>query len=146
MIKSATLFATLVAGVCAFGAQAAPLQGAAQVQQKLAGAGYTQVLELELDDGMWEADVTRADGRFAEVLVDPRSGEIFDEYDGRPLLGTAELLARAAGHGLHDITEIERDGATWVIEARNARNQRVEVRLGGVDGRILHSEREGWLD
>jgi hypothetical protein len=35
---------------------------------------------------------------------------------------------------------------TWSLEARNARNQKVDVRLSGYDGRILHSERDGWLD
>jgi uncharacterized membrane protein YkoI len=121
MLKSLTL-ATVALLVIAPAAQAAPL-GMAQVEQTLRKAGYTQIHEIERDDGLWEADVSRADGRFSEVYVDPMTGEIFDE-----------------------IHSLERDGATWSLEARNARNQKVDVRLSGYDGRILHSERDGWLD
>lgn len=120
--------------------------GMAEVEQKLRAAGYTQIHEIEKDDGLWEADVSRADGRFAEIWVDPATGEIFDEHAGRSLLDSQQILARAAAAGLRDIHSLERDGAVWSLEARNARNQRVDVRLSGYDGRILHSERDGWLD
>ena len=39
--------------------------GMAQVEQTLRKAGYTQIHEIERDDGLWEADVSRADGRFS---------------------------------------------------------------------------------
>ena len=70
----------------------------------------------------------------------------FGGHSGRALLTTEQVLARAQSHGLREIHSLERDGATWSLEARNARNQKVEVRLSGHDGRILHSERDGWLD
>lgn len=144
MLKSLTL-ATVATLALAPAVQAAPL-GLAQAEQTLRKAGYTQIHEIEREDGLWEADVSRADGRFSEVFVDPRTGEIFDEHSGRALLSTDQVLARAQAHGLRDIHSLERDGATWTLEARNARNQKVEVRLSGHDGRILHSERDGWLD
>ncbi len=136
----------LLACSLAIPGMAAPLDTAEKVQQALRAAGYTQVHKLERDDGLWEADVTRSDGRFAEVLIDPVAGEIFDAHDGRAVLDAGQAMARAAGHGLKDISKLERDGATWKLEARNAQNQPVEVRLSGVDGRILHSERERWWD
>ena len=144
MLKSLTL-ATVVALAVAPAAPAAPL-GMAQVEQTLRKAGYTQIHQIERDDGLWEADVSRADGRFSEVYVDPKTGEIFDEHNGRAQLTTEQVLAKAQSQGLREIHSLERDGATWSLEARNARNQRVEVRLSGYDGRILHSERDGWLD
>jgi len=144
MLKSLTL-ATVALLVIAPTAQAAPL-GMAQVEQTLRKAGYTQIHEIERDDGLWEADVSRPDGRFSEVYVDPKTGEIFDEHSSRALLTTEQVLARAQAHGLREIHSLERDGATWSLEARNARNQKVDVRLSGYDGRILHSERDGWLD
>lgn len=144
MLKSLTL-ATVVALAVAPTIQAAPL-GMAQVEQTLRKAGYTQIHEIERDDGLWEADVSRADGRFSEVYVDPKTGEIFDEHDGRAQMSTEQVLAKAQAQGLREIHSLERDGATWSLEARNARNQKVDVRLSGHDGRILHSERDGWLD
>ena len=67
MLKSLTL-ATVALLAVAPAVQAAPL-GMAQVEQTLRKAGYTQIHEIERDDGLWEADVSRADGRFSETDV-----------------------------------------------------------------------------
>ena len=107
MLKSLAL-ATVAALAIVPAAQAAPL-GMAQVEQTLRKAGYTQIHEIERDDSLWEADVSRADGRFSEVYVDPKTGEIFDEHNGRALLTTEQVLARAQAHGLREIHSLERD-------------------------------------
>lgn len=148
-MKSFNAWCTAAVIACAGASPAwasGPLANVTDVTRALTAAGYTQVHEVERDDGLWEADVSRADGRFAEVLVDPATGEVFDAHDGRAMLNTTQVLEKAAGHGLSDIRKLERDGATWKLEARNASNQPVEVRLSGIDGRLLHSERERWWD
>ena len=145
MKKLSLIASAALATVMGTAAAAAPL-GLPQVEQKLREAGYSRIHEIEKDDGLWEADVTRDDGRFREVYIDPRTGEIFDELDGRAQLTLDQLLARAKDQGLRDVHSVERDGATWKVEARNARNQDVDVRLSAHDGRILVSERDGWLD
>lgn len=137
--------AALAAALVATPAVAADLS-AAQVQATLKAAGYTQVHELERDDGLWEADVSRADGSFEEVIIDPANGEIFDPRSGRTLLDAGQILALADKAGFRQVESFERDGATWKLEARNARNQRVEVRMSGHDGRVLSSKRDGWWD
>lgn len=119
---------------------------AADVQAKLRAAGYTQVRELERDDGVWEADVTRADGSMDDVIIDPANGEIFDPRSDRAMLDAGKILALAGKAGLSRIESIERDGATWTLEARNARDQRVDVRMSGYDGRVLSTRRDGWWD
>lgn len=144
-MKTLMLSAALATALVASPAMAADLSAAA-VQAKLSAAGYTQVHELERDDGLWEADVTRADGSFEEVLVDPATGEIFDPRSERKVLDAGQILALAGKAGFTQIESFERDGATWKLEARNARNQRVDVRMSGYDGRVLTSKREGWWD
>lgn len=144
-MKMLILAAALATALVSAPAVAAELS-AADVQAKLRTAGYTQVLELERDDGLWEADVTRADGSFEEVIIDPANGEIFDPRSGRTLLDAGQILALAGKAGFTQVASFERDGATWQLEARNARNQRVEVRMSGHDGRVLSSKREGWWD
>ncbi|MEG2804041.1 PepSY domain-containing protein [Stenotrophomonas sp.] len=144
-MKTLILPLALATSLLAAPAFAAPL-GAAEVQAKLRAAGYAQVHELEREDGLWEADVSRADGSFEEVFVDPATGEIFDPRSNRALLDAGQILARAEKAGFSQIESFERDGATWKLDARNARNQRVEVRMSGHDGRVLSSKREGWWD
>ncbi|WP_457318319.1 PepSY domain-containing protein [Stenotrophomonas sp. P5_B8] len=139
------LAAALATALVSTPAMAAELT-AADVQAKLRAAGYTRVHELERDDGLWEADVTRADGTFEEVIVDPATGEIFDPRGSRALLDAGQILDLAGKAGFTRIESFERDGATWKLEARNARNQRVDVRMSGHDGRVLSSKRDGWWD
>lgn len=139
------LAAALAAALVSTPAMAAELT-AADVQAKLRAAGYTQVHELERDDSLWEADVTRADGTFEEVIVDPATGEIFDPRGTRALLDAGQILDLAGKAGFTRIESFERDGATWKLEARNARNQRVDVRMSGHDGRVLSTKRDGWWD
>ncbi len=144
-MKTMIAATALAAALFATPAFAANLS-AAQVQAKLSAAGYTQVHELEHDDGVWEADVTRKDGTVDEVIIDDTKGEIFDPRDGRALLDAGQILALAGKAGLTQIESLERDGGTWTLDARNARNQRVEVRMSGHDGRVLASKRDGWWD
>lgn len=49
---------------------------AAEVMAKLAEAGYTDVRELERDDGFWKAEVRVAGGFERDLRIHPLSGEI----------------------------------------------------------------------
>ncbi|MGE7990536.1 PepSY domain-containing protein [Pseudomonas sp. NPDC089554] len=53
-----------------------------QAVATLKGAGYTQVTKIEADDGHWEGEGMKADGKRYEFHVDPRTGAITkDELD-----------------------------------------------------------------
>jgi hypothetical protein len=49
-----------------------------QVTQRLKEAGYTQVNELEADDGHWEGEGMK-DGQMIDFHVDPHTGEFTKE-------------------------------------------------------------------
>jgi uncharacterized membrane protein YkoI len=50
--------------------------GAAEVMARLAAAGYTDVRELDRDDGYWEAEVRGAAGFERDVRIHPLTGAI----------------------------------------------------------------------
>ena len=50
-----------------------------QVVQKLKEAGYTQIAELQADDGHWEGEGIK-NGRKMEFHADPRTGVITSEH------------------------------------------------------------------
>lgn len=53
-----------------------------QAEAALKGAGYTQITKIEADDGHWEGEGLKADGKQYEFKVDPRDGRIVkDELD-----------------------------------------------------------------
>lgn len=135
----------LALGPLAFVATAAiakAVSGPADVEAKLQAAGYSDVKDIEFDSGLWEADVRRPDGRWADIAVDPSTGEIFDSRDGRTVIDVRTLTDTLAAAGYTEITDLDRDGALWEAEARDSSGQRVELRVSGIDGRVLHSDVE----
>lgn len=49
---------------------------AEDVKARLTAAGYSNVHDLDYDDGIWEADAEREDGKNVNVRVDPKDGRI----------------------------------------------------------------------
>jgi hypothetical protein len=49
-----------------------------QVVQKVMAAGYSQISELQADDGQWEGEGMK-DGQKMEFHADPKTGEITSE-------------------------------------------------------------------
>lgn len=52
---------------------------AAEVTSKLTAAGYTNVHDVEFDDGVWEADATSASGQAVDLVIDAKSGKVLHE-------------------------------------------------------------------
>ena len=116
------------------------VSGPADVETKLRAAGYSEVKDVEFDSGLWEADVRRADGRWADIAIDPTTGEVFDSADGRTVLDVRGVTDALDAAGYTEISDLDRDGALWEAEARDAQGQRVELRISGIDGRVLHTD------
>lgn len=143
--RSVLMLAAAGAIGLAFAAHAVTPRSSADVAAELKRAGFAEVREIEYDDGLWEAEVRRANGRWGEVHVDPISGEVFDAQAARAQLDAAALIAALEAQGYTAINDLDREGATWGAEAVSADGQRVELRASGYDGRVLHSETE-WDD
>ena len=50
--------------------------GKADVKAKLAAAGYTNVHDVDYDDGVWKAEADDPAGKDVEVRLDPATGRI----------------------------------------------------------------------
>lgn len=104
----------------------------------LNAAGYTQVRDFEFSEGLWEAEVRSANTRWQELYIEPKIGEIFRNSDSS--LTLIEIAARLESAGYRDVRDLGREGGIWEAEAIDSSGQRVELRLAGTDGRVLHSE------
>jgi hypothetical protein len=111
------------------------------ITARLTAAGYTDVRELEFDDGLWEADVQRADGSRGEVAIDG-DGNVLDARSGTPMLDAPALIAALERAGYRDVRDIDRDGAVVDAEATNAAGKRMELRINAFDGSVLHADVE----
>ena len=58
-----------------------PPEGAlplSEILARLEAAGHVPIVEIELEDGMWEVEFV-VDGEEQELKVDPLTGEIIDD-------------------------------------------------------------------
>lgn len=143
------LSALALALALTFGASAAFAQavaGPADVEKRLATAGYTEVRDLEFDDGLWEAEVRGADGRWHDVAVHADSGEVLDDRGPRALLPAAEVIKRIEAAGYTQVHDLDLDDAVWEADALDAKGERVELRLNGHTGAVLSVETERYDD
>lgn len=124
----------------AFAAHAAG--SAADVTARLQAAGYAEIRDVEFDGGVWEAEVRRADGRWGEIALDEASGEIFDAQAGKAVIDARAVAEALEAAGYREISDLDRDGALWEAEARDAQGTRVELRVSGYDGRVIASDVE----
>lgn len=130
----------LLIALAAFAAPAlaqSAVPGTGDIVATLRDAGYAEVREIEFEDGVWEAEVRRANGLWGEVSVDAATGEVFDPLANRPLMALPEVLARVEAAGYHSVHDVDRDGALWDADAIDTQGQAVELRISGYDGRIL---------
>ena len=50
--------------------------GEADVRAKLAAAGYTNVHDVDYEDGIWNAEADDPEGKDVELKVDPKTGKV----------------------------------------------------------------------
>jgi uncharacterized membrane protein YkoI len=118
---------------------AAALDSADAVNDRLTAAGYAEVRDVEKDDGLWEAEVRGADGKFYDLHVVPASGEILDSRGDRPVLTADEVRASLEDAGYSNVHDLDLDDAVWEAEAQAADGSRVDLVINGFDGSVLDS-------
>src|SRR5690606_4875462 len=106
--NAVTTLAVAVALAVGAGAAVAKDRGSRterDVQDRLAAEGYTNTRDIEFDDGMWEAEARRSDGRDLDLRIDPRTGAIHPEDAGTNLSAEdIEASLTAAGYSrIHDV-------------------------------------------
>lgn len=136
-MKTITTALALVLSLAAGTAAAQSARGPDDITRQLNAAGYTEVRDIEFDDGLWEAEVRGRDGRWHDVAVDAANGELMDDRGGRALLPADQLVAGLGAAGYRDIHDLDLDDAVWEADATTASGQRVELRINAHTGKVL---------
>lgn len=140
------LHASLLAASLAFAtgaviAQDANALTAPQVRAQLEAAGYTNIDDIEFDDGMWKADATSADGNRIDVRLDAKTGKIYPE-DQVSNLGEADVRAKLAAAGYTNVHDVKFDDGVWKAEGDDPAGKDVEIRLDPKTGEVIGKERD----
>ncbi len=139
-----SILALSIFSIVAFGiAQAQPGDrgdfSATDIAGKVEAAGYSQIGEIEFDDGFWEVKAVDSRGVRTKVLVDPRSGELINTH-AAPRLSAADVANLLQSQGYRNIRDIELDDGRYEVEATNPAGHDVDLKIDPRDGRILKEE------
>lgn len=139
-MKHATLLGLALA--CASGAALAQdAMTAPQVRASLEAQGYTNINDIEFDDGMWTADARSADGNRIELRIDAATGEVYpDEQVAQ--LSEADVQAQLSAAGYTNIHDVDYDDGVWKAEADDPAGKDVEVRIDPRTGAIVGKEKD----
>jgi uncharacterized membrane protein YkoI len=140
MKKIAYAIPVLLAG--ASFAAAGPVDSVATVSEALSKAGYADVRDVEKDDGLWEAEVRGADGRYHDVYVIPETGEILDSQSDARILTAEEVIALLEAEGYTDVRDLDLEDALWEAEVKQADGTDVELRINGFSGQVLSVDKD----
>lgn len=112
-----------------------------EVRERLAERGYTQVNDLDFDDGMWRADARSADGNRVQVALDPRDGRIYpNEQVAQMSKRDVRASLSAAGYtGIHDV---DYEDGMWRAKAEDPGGRDVKLQLDPRNGRIVGIDKD----
>lgn len=112
-----------------------------QVRALLTEKGYTNIDDLDFEDGQWETDATSANGERVDVRINPASGDIVAEKLVSNL-SENDVKAKLAAAGYSKIHDVDFDDGVWKAEAERADGNDVEIHLAANTGEIIHVEND----
>lgn len=131
----------LLLALAAAGAAQAQTPGLteAQVRQLLTEQGYSNLADLDFEDGMWQAEATSADGNRTDVRVDPASGQVFTDTQVSNL-SENDIKAKLIAAGYAKVHDVEFDDGLWKAKVERSDGKNVQVQLSPKDGAVLNAE------
>ena len=129
VIATLLLGASVAAGVATEGQK--PMR---ELAAALEEAGYGPIVDLSMDDGVWEAEAYR-DGKALELTVDPQTAEVLTEHrddaEQKPpqdSMTLSELLGSLEEAGFSEVTEASFERRYWEVEASQGA-ERLELHI-----------------
>lgn len=117
-----------------------------QVIAKVKEQGYSDISEIEREDGRYCVEARDAEGKKVEIYVDAKTGEIVKKDKGdKADLSKDEVIAKLKEQGYPEVSKIEREGESdqyWVM-ASDADGKKFELHVSAKTGEIVRKEQEG---
>ena len=141
IIQALALAVSMAVAGGAAAQQADDAMTAPQIRASLESQGYTNVNDVEFDDGVWKADARSADGQRVELRIDPATGKVYPE-DAVAQLGEADVRAKLSAAGYSNIHDVEFDDGMWTAEADDANGRELKLTLDPDTGKVVGKDRD----
>ncbi|MGH8029091.1 MAG: PepSY domain-containing protein [Arenimonas sp.] len=140
-MKLATITLTLaLAAPIAF---ACPPDGKAwtdgTVRAHLITSGYTNVNDVEFEEGVWTADATSPDGKHVDISLDADTGKIIPDA-GVATITRETVMANLTVAGYTNLHDVEFENGVWKVEGHDPTGKDVELKVDPNTGKVLGTE------
>jgi roadblock/LC7 domain-containing protein len=115
------------------------------VRAHLIANGYTNINDIEFEEGVWTADATSADGSLVEVTLDADTGKIIPD-EGTATVGRAQVIANLTALGYTNLHDIDFENGVWKVEANDKTGADVELKVDPNTGKLLGSDLDAIQD
>lgn len=106
-----------------------------QIRAMLVREGYSEVKEMKLDDGQWQAKAKDDDGDWDTLHLDARSGHLIDGGE-TATMGSDDVLAKLKTDGYSGFSTLKFDNGEWQTTAMNAASKTVELTIDA-NGKVI---------
>lgn len=107
-----------------------------EVSAQLTQQGYTDVHDLEFDDGIWTARARSGDGERVKLRVDPITGRAYPNKQVS-MISEADIRSALSVQGYTHVHDMDFDHGIWTVKAKNSAGARVSLQIDGQSGRII---------
>jgi hypothetical protein len=107
-----------------------------EVNAQLTQQGYTDVHDLEFQDGVWTARARSADGERVKLRIDPITGRAYPNKQV-PLISEGDIRSSLSVQGYTDVHDVDFHHGIWTVKAKNSAGVRVSLQIDAQSGRII---------
>lgn len=112
-----------------------------QVRALLTEKGYTNIDDLDFENGMWETDATSANGKRVDVRINPATSDIKADAVVSNLTEN-DVKAKLTAAGYSEVHDVDFDDGMWKAEAERADGDDREIHLDASTGKIIYEEND----
>ena len=113
----------------------------AEVESRIAAAGFTEFRLLTFKHGIWKADARGGEKEWVEIYVHPITGKVFQEGMPSPL-NKQEIEAKITAAGYQNVHDVKFKDGIWKAEADNGKGQEVNLLIDPDDGSVIGEARD----
>lgn len=140
-----TLILTAIATTLTLGAATVTHAGidAGAARTAFQQSGFAEIRELEFEHGLWQAEARNTQGRWIDVTLDARNGELlWPAPAGASTLTDLQIRDALGKAGFAQVHALEFDEGVWSAEASAADGQRYELVLHPRSAEVLDQQIE----
>lgn len=107
-----------------------------EVSSRITAQGFTDVRDVEFEDGLWEARARSAEGDKVKVHLDARTGTVYPN-EGGPQLAEKDLRVLLAAAGYTNVHDVKYRHGLWEADADGPDGTDLDLKMDPVSGAVI---------